>query len=222
MTGPSNKNPDLAGTWPLFDEGQPGHFPADPKHALSSSSPGDQELAALDRQDEFNDTPDSRRKNARRARESLPPLSPEWMRAARALADWLEERIVNGSVDAVEQAAIARTWAAWSMSGASEAHILRVAHLVGRAHGAIRGTSRQDQQLQAAYQACAGVLHSSLPTAIRDRMPFERAMFVVRKLHDEPDHWAAIVDGTSELLGWKDYARVHAAAVLRAMIERSR
>lgn len=222
MTGPSKKNPDLAGTWPLFDEGHPGHFPADPKHALSASSPGDQELAALDRHDEFNDTPDSRRKNTRRARESLPPLSPEWMRAARALADWLEERIRSGSVDAVEQAAIARTWAAWSMSGASEAHILRVAHLVGRAHGAIRGTPRHDQQLQAAYQACAGVLHSSLPTGIRDRMPFERAMYVVRKLHDEPDHWAAIVDGTAELLGWKDYARVHAAAVLRAMIERSR
>lgn len=222
MTEKSVKNPDLAGTWPLFDEGQPGHFPADPKHALSSSSPGAVELAALDRHDEFNDTPDSRRKNARQARESLPPLSPEWMRAARALADWLEERIRTGSVDAVEQAAIARTWAAWSMSGASEAHILRVAHLVGRAHGAIRGTPRQDQQLQAAYQACAGVLHSSLPTGIRERMPFERAMFVVRKLHDEPDHWAAIVDGTAELLGWKDYARVHAAAVLRAMIERSR
>lgn len=222
MTGPSKKNPDLAGTWPLFDEGQLSHFPADPKQALSSSSPGAQELAALDQRDEFTESPDSRRKNTRRARESLPPLSPEWMRAARALADWLEERIQSGSVDSVEQAAIARTWAAWSMSGASEAHILRVAHLVGRAHGAIRGTPRHDQQVQAAYHACAGVLHSSLPTAIRDRMPFERALFVVRKLHDEPDHWAAIVDGTAELLGWKDYARVHAAAALRAMIERSR
>ncbi|HKO51889.1 MAG TPA: hypothetical protein VJV79_29470 [Polyangiaceae bacterium] len=222
MSGPSKKNPDLAGTWPLFDDGQPGHFPADPKQSLSSSSPGELELAALDRHDEFNDAPDSRQKNTRRARESLPPLSPEWMRAARALADWLEERIRVGSVDAVEQAAIARTWAAWSMSGASEAHILRVAHLVGRAHGAIRGTPRQNHQLQAAYHACAGVLHSSLPTGIRERMPFERALFVVRKLHDEADHWAAIVDGTAELLGWKDYARVHAASVLRAMIERSR
>ena len=222
MSGPSKKNPDLAGTWPLFDDGQAGHFPADPKQALSSSSPGELELAALDQQVEFNDTPDSRKKTTRRARESLPPLSPEWMRAARALADWLEERIRVGSVDAVEQAAIARTWAAWSMSGASEAHILRVAHLVGRAHGAIRGTPRQNQQLQAAYHACAGVLHSSLPTGIRERMPFERALFVVRKLHEEADHWAAIVDGTAELLGWKDYARVHAASVLRAMIERSR
>ncbi|MEI9951300.1 MAG: hypothetical protein WDO74_20560 [Pseudomonadota bacterium] len=222
MSGPSKKHPDLAGTWPLFDEGQPGRFAADPKQTLSSSSPGELELDALEQQAEFNDTPDSRRTNTRRARESLPPLSPEWMRAARALADWLEERIRNGSVDSVEQAAIARTWAAWSMSGASEAHVLRVAHLVGRAHAAIRGTPRQDPQLQAAYQACAGVLHSSLPTEIRERMPFERVLFVVRRLHDEADHWAAIVDGTAELLGWKDYARVHAAAVLRAMIERSR
>jgi hypothetical protein len=222
MSEPTKKNPDLAGTWPLFDEGQPGHFPADPKQNLDCSAPGDLKLAALEQQDEFNDTPDSRRKNTRQARESLPPLSPEWMRAARALADWLEERIRSGSVDPVEQAAIARTWAAWSMSGSSEAHILRVAHLVGRAHAAIRGTPRQEQQLQAAYHACAGVLHSSLPTAIRERMPFERALFVVRRLHDEADHWAAIVDGTAELLGWKDYARVHAASVLRAMIERSR
>lgn len=218
----SAKNPDLAGTWPLFDEGQPKQFSADPKQSLSSSSPGESELAALDRQDQFTETPDSLQKNARRVRESLPPMAPDWMRAARALADWLEERIQRGTVDAVEQAAIARTWAAWSMSGASEAHILRVAHLVGRAHGAIRATPRQNQQLQAAYQACAGVLHSSLPSSIRERMPFERALFVVRKLHDEADHWVAIVDGTSELLGWKDYARVHAAAVLRAMIERSR
>src|SRR6187549_3050192 len=159
MSGPSKKNPDLAGTWPLFDEGQPGHFPADPKQTLSSSSPSERELAALDQHDEFNDTPDSRRKSTRKARESLPPLSPEWMRAARALADWLEERIRGGTIDAVEQAAIARTWAAWSMSGASEVHIVRVAHLVGRAHGAIRRTPRQSPQLQAAHHACAGVLH---------------------------------------------------------------
>lgn len=221
MTGPA-KNPDLAGTWPLFDEGQPGKFAGDPQQTLSSSSPGETELAELDRQDEFKDSPPSLAKHARPARESLPPLAPEWMRAARALSDWLEERIRSGMVDSVEQAAVARTWAAWSMSGASEAHSLRVAHLVGRAHSAIRAVARHDPELHAAHQACAGVLHSSLPANVRDRMPFERALFVVRKLHEEADHWAAIVDGTSELLGWNDYARVHAASVLRALIERSR
>jgi hypothetical protein len=221
MTGPQ-KNPDLAGTWPLFDEGKQRPFPGDPQQTLSASSPGENELIALDRRDDFVDSPASGEKAARRARESLPPAAPEWMRAARTLADWLEARIQSGSVDAVEQAGIARTWAAWSIGGASEAHILRVAHLVGRAHSAIRETPRQALQLQAAYQACAGVMHSGLPGSIRDRMPFERALYVVRKLHDEADHWAAIVDGTAELLGWKDYARVHAASVVRAVIERGR
>ncbi|MEO8906398.1 MAG: hypothetical protein ABI488_27520 [Polyangiaceae bacterium] len=217
------KNPDLAGTWPLFDEDRPQAFPADPQHSLSDSRPAEAELTALDDREEFTDSSAATAaKVARRARESLPPLAPEWMRAARALADWLEARIRNGSIDAVDQAAIARTWAAWSMSGTSDSHILRVAHLVGRAHSAIREASRQSQQLQAAYQACAGVLHSSMPTSLRERMPFERALFVVRKLHDEADHWAAIVDGTSELLGWKDYGRMHAAAVIRAVIERDR
>ena len=216
------KNPDLAGTWPLFDEAEPSQFSADPAQTLSQSSPGESELAELDRQDEFKDEPHSLEKNARRARESLPPLAPEWMRAARALSDWLEERIRSGSVDAVQQATIARTWATWSLGGASEAHALRVAHLVGRAHSAIRATPRHGPELPALFQACAGVLHSSLPTGIGQRMPFERALDVVRKLRDEADHWAAIVDGTAELLGWKDYARVHAAAALRAMIERSR
>ncbi len=221
MTGPK-KNPDLAGTWPLFDEGKGRPFPGDPLQTLSASSPSANQLAALDKRDEFVDSPASQEKVAKKARESLPPVAPEWMRAARALADWLEARIQSGSVDAVEQAAIARAWAAWSIGGASEAHILRVAHLVGRAHSAIRDTPRQATQLQAAYQACAGVLHSSLPGAIRDRMPFERALYIVRRLHDEADHWAAIVDGTAELLGWKDYARVHAASVVRAVIERGR
>jgi hypothetical protein len=217
------RNPDLAGTWPLFDEDRPLTFHADPQHSLSDSRPAESELAALDVRDEFRDSSGaSAARVARRARESLPPLAPEWMRAARALADWLEARIQSGSVDPVEQAAIARTWAAWSMGGTSEVHILRVAHLVGRAHTAIRDTSRQSQPLAAAYQACAGVLHSSMPTSIRERMPFERALFVVRKLHEEADHWAAIVDGTAELLGWKDYGRVHAAAIIRAVIERER
>jgi hypothetical protein len=219
------RNPDLAGTWPLFDEGRPRAFPADPQHTLSDSSPAESELVALDAldaRDDFSDAPSTSAKIARRARESLPPMAPEWMRAARALADWLESRIQSGTVDAIDQATVARTWAAWSMSGTSETHILRVAHLVGRAHSAIRETSRQNQQLQAAYQACAGVLHSGMPSEVRERMPFERALFVVRKLHDEADHWVAIVDGAAELLGWKDYARVHAAAVLRAVIERGR
>src|SRR3954468_23387007 len=149
------RNPDLAGTWPLFDEGQPRPFPADSRASLGSSSPGESELAALDEREQFQDAPDALAKNARRVPESLPPLAPDWMRAARTMADWLEERIRSGTVEPVEQACIARTWAVWALGGTSEAHVLRVAHLVGRAHGAIRGTPRQANNLQAAYQACA-------------------------------------------------------------------
>ena len=223
MSGQS-KNPDLAGTWPLFDEGRPRPFSVHPEQTLSSSGPEASELSALEEQDQFNDRPASLQSAARGARESLPPLAPDWMRAARALSDWLEARIQSGSVNDVERAAIARTWATWSIGGVSESHVLRVAHLVGRAHSAIRDTPRQQDALalQLAYQGCAGVLHGNLPTDVRERMPFERVVLLVRALHDEADHWAAIVDGTSELLGWKDYARVHAAAVLRGVIERGR
>jgi hypothetical protein len=30
------------------------------------------------------------------------------------------------------------------------------------------------------------------------------------------------VEGTTELLGWTDYARIHAASAIRAVLERSR
>ena len=53
-------------------------------------------------------------------------------------------------------------------------------------------------------------------------MPLERAVHVVRRLRDEADAWAAIVEGTSELLGWNDYARTHAASVIRALLEQQR
>jgi hypothetical protein len=45
---------------------------------------------------------------------------------------------------------------------------------------------------------------------------------VVRKLRTEADAWTAVVEGATQLLGWNDYARMHAASVLRSVIERSR
>src|SRR3954462_12314017 len=111
--GGSQKNRGLAGTWPLFDEGHAKPFPADPRGDLSSSSPGESELAALDEREQFQDAPDALAKNARRVPESLPPLAPAWMRAARTMADGLEERFRSGRGEPVEQACIARTWAVW-------------------------------------------------------------------------------------------------------------
>jgi hypothetical protein len=148
--------------------------------------------------------------------------SPEWLRAASSLAAWLEERIERGEVDVVDQATIARAWAAFCLGGATEPQILRVAHMVQRAHAAIRESPRGHQDLQAAFHAAAGVLHSALPGPIRERMPLERVVYVVRRLREEADGWTAIVQGTTELLGWTDYARVHAATAIRTVLERSR
>jgi hypothetical protein len=142
------------------------------------------------------------------------------MRAARTLADALEACIALGQVDPLQHAAIARAWAAWALGGLKPRHILRVAHLVSRAHRAIRETQRD--QLDVAYRDCADVLYSGLPGELRQLMPFERVMLVVRQLRQEADPWAAVVEGSCELMGWKDWARSHAAAVMRAVIEQHR
>lgn len=214
------KQKSLNQTWPLFGQAAPT-FPADPAETVHEFEPPSSVLAALATGENL---PADERAQARgrRAPQGLPANAPEWMRAARALAAWLEERVERGAVSTADQATVARTWAAFCLGGSTEAQILRVAHLVQRAHSAIRATPRGQHDLQAAYHAAAGVLHAALPTGVRDRMPLERAVHVVRKLRDEADPWAAIVEGTSELLGWKDHARTHTAALIRALLEQQR
>src|SRR5262245_11289043 len=208
----------LSQTWPLF--GGPPSFPADPTTTVRDLAPPSADLAALAAGQGFLAEERSQARN--RMPQGLPADAPEWMRAARALADWLEERVQRGSISNADQAAVARTWAAFCLGGSTEPQILKVAHLVQRAHAAIRATPRGQSDLQAAYHAAAGVLHAALPTGVRERMPLERAVHVVRKLREEADPWAAIVEGTSELLGWKDHARTHAAALIRALLEQQR
>jgi hypothetical protein len=210
-------------TWPLFGASPGPAFPADPTAAVHGTSPASADLKAL----AVNSTPSPELNRQatlerRRLRESLPPSQPEWLHAAKALSQWLEQRILRGSVEPGEQAAIARTWAAFCLGGVTEPQVMRVAHMVQRAHKAIRETPRQSSDLQAAFHAAAGVMHAGLPTPVRSRMPLERAVFVVRRLYDEADGWTAIVEGTTELLGWTDYARIHAASAIRAVLERSR
>jgi hypothetical protein len=219
---PGTKN--FAATWPLFGDAEAGSFPAHPATTLHQLAPPSSDLAALAGRAA---PPSETFKQAERARKRLvsgspEPDEPEWRRAARALADWLDARIAQGSVEPVEQAAIARAWAAFCLGGVTEPQILRVAHIVQRAHAAIRESPRGHQDLQAAFHAAAGVLHAGLPTAIKARMPLERVVYVVRRLREEADAWTAIVQGTTELLGWTDYARVHAATAIRAVLERSR
>ena len=211
----------LGNTWPLFAEGSPA-FPADPVQTVTPFRPRTAELEALERDTDLPETTEQAEVDIKRLRDSLPPAAADWARDAQALVDWLSERLKKGNIDALDQAAISRTWAAFALGGTTPPQVLRVAHVVSRAHSAIRDTRRSEQQLTAAIQDCAGVLHAGLPRAVRERMPLERAVQIVRALHHEPDPWTAVVEGTSELLGWKDYARAHAASVIRAVIEKGR
>ena len=215
---------NFAATWPLFGDAAAPAFPAHPATTVHQLAPPSADLAALaGRAAPLSETgKHTERPQAQKLTPDANDGAPEWVRAASSLAAWLEERIARGSVEPVEQAAIARAWAAFCLGGATEPQILRVAHIVQRAHTAIRESPRGQQDLQAAFHAAAGVLHAGLPSVIRQRMPLERVVYVVRRLREEADAWSAIVQGTTELLGWTDYARVHAATAIRAVLERSR
>jgi hypothetical protein len=63
------------------------------------------------------------------------------------------------------------------------------------------------------------VLYGGLPRQVRERMPLERVVATVRRLREQADSWAALVEGVADLAGWKDYARIHASSVIRAVIE---
>lgn len=206
-------------TWPLFGDAQP--FPADAQRTVADFEPPAADLAALKTSAEPPDSTVRIEQEVRRMRESLPPTAPEWMRAARSLADWLEIRIKRGQIAPVEEAAIARTWAAFSLGGVTEQEVFKIARVVQRAHSAIRET-RAIADLQIAVTACAGVLYGGLPRKVRERMPLERVVATVRKLYEEADGWAAIVEGVADIAGWKDYSRIHAASVLRTVIESRR
>src|SRR6478735_3279801 len=137
-----NKQRNLEITWPLFGDSQP--FPADASRTLTDFEPPASDLQALKTSVDPPDSTEQIEREVRQMRESLPPAAPEWMRAARALADWLEIRIKRGHIEPVEEAAIARTWAAFSLGGVTEPEIFKVARVVQRAHSAIRETRVAD------------------------------------------------------------------------------
>jgi hypothetical protein len=207
----------------LRNPGDARRLPIDPAQALTAYAPPPEDLVALSARVDLPETSDPNASGvpsqdpATRAFSALPADAPEWMRAARVMADALESCIRRGSIDYLEQAAIERAWYSWTLGGATPRQVLRVAHLVRRAHDAVRQSSRAASEN--ALRDCAEVLHASLPTVVRMTIPLERAVWVVRSLRDQPDSWVAVVEGTAELLGWKDYARVHAAYVISAVIQ---
>src|SRR5688572_27204708 len=101
MSRPKNKSFEI--TWPLFGDKAP--FPADPAQSMQPFALGDAELRAFAELEDLPESSEQAERDARTMRETLPPHAPEWMRAARALADWLEQRIAAGRAAPVEQAA---------------------------------------------------------------------------------------------------------------------
>ncbi len=209
------RNPDLAVTTRILDRSTPRRFSADPDAAVTAYAPPSEDLVALSAR-VFPDSRDIAADPESGRRRTLPPEAPDWMHAARSMSDALESMIAHG-VDRKDHAAIERMWAAWTFGGTTPRQALKVAHLVRRAHTAIRETQRDE--LEIAYRDCAEVLYGGLPSGIRQSMPFERALIVVRALRQEVDPWHAVVEGSAELLGWKDYARMFAASFLRVVIE---
>lgn len=215
----SEKPRPLGNTLPLFDRDSAPAIAADPRHAQLAFAPDPARLAELHdgSMAAVSGPPTSNTPNSRIVRDSLPAHAPDWMHGARTLSRVLEEIVQRGDASPLEQAAIARMLATWNLGGLSESQVLRVAHLVSRAHRAIRETPRQEPE--AAIRDCAGVIHVGLPSLLRERVPIERVQWVVRGLRHTPDPWAAVVEGTCELVGWKDLARWHAAALLRCLLE---
>ncbi|HMR74758.1 MAG TPA: hypothetical protein PKD61_06590 [Polyangiaceae bacterium] len=201
--------------------GNRAQLPVDPNHMLTAFAPPAAELVELSVRDPApeSEAAVSSLHPAAQAFAELPPDAPEWMRAARVMADALEACLARRSVDYLEQAAIERAWYAWTLGGATPKQVLRVAHIVRRAYEALGRSNRADHE--DTIRSCGEVLHASLPSSVRETVPLERAVWVVRQMREQSDPWLAMVEGTADLLGWKDFARVHAAYVIREVIKQA-
>jgi hypothetical protein len=219
MTGPSRKK-SFENTWPMFDDGPRKAYPSDPLGAVTAVAPPSQDLLALTQEGNLPEADAAEERREKAVRASVPPPAPEWSRAARAMIMALQDIVGRGNPTPEEQATVARAWAAWTLAGKDETQILRVAHLVSRAYEALHQPLPAGQTPAAVVAAAARVLHSGLPSRLRDSMPLQRVTLVVQMLQGSTAPWPAIVEGTADLLGWKDYARSHAASVIRTVLER--
>ncbi len=218
MANEDQKRP-YGDTLPLFGRNSAPPIAPDPRNTSLAFAPGQARLDELhDRLlPAVSDPPTANTPSSRVVRDSLPASAPDWMRGARTLSRALEAIVAKGEATPLEQAAIARMLATWTLGGLTEDQILLVAHLVARGHRAIRETRRHEPE--SAIRDCAGVIHSGLPSTLRKRVPLERVNLIVRALKDTADPWVGVVEATCEIVGWKDLARWHAAALLRSLLE---
>lgn len=147
----------------------------------------------------------------------LPPDAPPWMVEARKLSLRLERAIARRTITRSGQLRIHRANLAYTALDASNPRIVRVAHVVQRAHRAIRDTRRP--LLEPAFRDCAEILYGGLSARMRQDISFDAVIQIVRDLREEADPWAAVVVATATLLGWRSASLMHAAEAIRCAIE---
>jgi hypothetical protein len=147
----------------------------------------------------------------------LPANASGWMKQGRLLSGAIEHAIADGHASRRLQACIERAFVAWQLGQHTDRDISRVAHLVRRAHEAIRET--QKKSLERAYVDCAHILHGGLPTIVRRRVPLEAVIPLMRELREIVSGQTAIVEGTMRLLAWDELAREMSTEAIRVAWE---
>jgi hypothetical protein len=143
--------------------------------------------------------------------------APDWVAQGKLLAGAVSKALESGEATTRLQSRIERAWAAWQLGEYTDREISRVAHLVRRAHEAIREASKKS--LESAYVDCAHVLHGGLPSQIRKRVALEDVLVLVRDLRDAVSAQAAVVEGTMRVLRWDELCRGIAAEAIRVAWE---
>jgi len=157
------------------------------------------------------------------APESVEPISliPEsqeaWLEHGRALLGALQKALSQRDASPRMKASIERAWAAWQMNGFTDREIARVAHLVRRAHEAIRDSPRKS--VDQALLDCASVLFAGLPSAVRRRVVLDDVRELVRQLRDVAGARTAVEEGTMRLLGWSELMRGMAQDAIQTAFE---
>jgi hypothetical protein len=115
------------------------------------------------------------------------------------------------------KASIERAWASWQLNGWSDREIVRVAHLVRRAHEALRDSPRKT--MDQALVDCAHVLYAGLPSVVRRRVVLDDVRELMRELRDVANARSAVEQGTMRLLGWNELMRAMAQDAIQSAFE---
>jgi hypothetical protein len=149
---------------------------------------------------------------------SLVPESQEpWLEHGRLLLGALQKALSQRDTSPRMKASIERAWAAWQLNGWTDREIARVAHLLRRAHEALRDSPRK--VMDQALNDCANVLYASLPSVVRRRVLLDDVRELMRELRDVANVRSAVEQGTMRLLGWNELMRAMAQEAIQSAFE---